>query len=84
MLSVVFRAAACHFLMILERIAPQMVSVRIVGGPNGPPSRHGHEEKAMFKFWYDAAMLSIEAQGVIGLRMMKFARAERTPTPKRA
>ena len=27
----------------------------------------------MFKFWYDAAMLSIEAQGVIGLRMMKFA-----------
>jgi hypothetical protein len=27
----------------------------------------------MFKFWYDAAMLSIEAQSVIGLRMMKLA-----------
>ena len=27
----------------------------------------------MFKFWYDAAMLSLEAQRVIGLRMMKLA-----------
>ena len=27
----------------------------------------------MFKFWYDAAMLSLEAQQVIALRMMKFA-----------
>ena len=27
----------------------------------------------MFKFWYDATMLSIEAQHVIGLRMMKLA-----------
>jgi hypothetical protein len=28
----------------------------------------------MFKFWYGAAMLSIEAQNVITLRMMKLAR----------
>jgi hypothetical protein len=27
----------------------------------------------MFKFWYGAAMLSLEAQQVIALRMMKFA-----------
>jgi hypothetical protein len=27
----------------------------------------------MFKFWFDAAMLSIEAQQVIGLRMMRLA-----------
>ena len=27
----------------------------------------------MFKFWYDATMLSFESQHVIGLRMMKFA-----------
>lgn len=27
----------------------------------------------MFKFWYDAAMLSIESQHVIGLRMMRLA-----------
>ena len=27
----------------------------------------------MFKFWYDAAMLSLEAQRVVGLRMMKIA-----------
>ena len=27
----------------------------------------------MFKFWYDATMLSFEAQRVIGLRMMKLA-----------
>ena len=27
----------------------------------------------MFKFWYGAAMLSFEAQQVIGLRMMKLA-----------
>jgi hypothetical protein len=27
----------------------------------------------MFKFWYDAAMLSLESQRVIGLRMMKLA-----------
>jgi hypothetical protein len=27
----------------------------------------------MFKFWYGAAMLSIESQRVIGLRMMKLA-----------
>ena len=27
----------------------------------------------MFKFWYGATMLSIEAQHVIGLRMMKLA-----------
>jgi len=27
----------------------------------------------MFKFWYDATMLSLEAQRVIGLRMMKLA-----------
>ena len=27
----------------------------------------------MFKFWYDATMLSIEAQRVIHLRMMKLA-----------
>jgi hypothetical protein len=28
----------------------------------------------MFRFWYDATMLSIEAQRVVGLRMMKLAR----------
>jgi hypothetical protein len=28
----------------------------------------------MFKFWYGAAMLSIEAQNVIALRMMRLAR----------
>lgn len=28
----------------------------------------------MFKFWYDAAMLSFEAQHVIALRMMKLTR----------
>jgi hypothetical protein len=27
----------------------------------------------MFKFWYDATMLSLESQRVIGLRMMKLA-----------
>ena len=27
----------------------------------------------MFKFWYGAAMLSLESQRVIGLRMMKCA-----------
>jgi len=27
----------------------------------------------MFKFWYDATMLSLEAQRVINLRMMKLA-----------
>ena len=27
----------------------------------------------MFKFWYQATMLSLEAQRVIGLRMMKLA-----------
>jgi len=27
----------------------------------------------MFKFWYDATMLSLEAQRVVGLRMMKLA-----------
>jgi len=27
----------------------------------------------MFKFWYHTAMLSLEAQRVIALRMMKFA-----------
>lgn len=27
----------------------------------------------MFRFWYDATMLSIEAQRVVGLRMMKLA-----------
>jgi hypothetical protein len=27
----------------------------------------------MFRFWYDAAMLSIEAQHVVGLRMMKLS-----------
>ena len=27
----------------------------------------------MFKFWYDATMLSFEAQRVVGLRMMKLA-----------
>ena len=27
----------------------------------------------MFKFWHDAAMLSLEAQRVIALRMMKLA-----------
>lgn len=27
----------------------------------------------MFKFWYGAAMLSLESQQVIGLRMMKLA-----------
>ena len=27
----------------------------------------------MFKFWYSAAMLSIEAQNVIALRMLKLA-----------
>ena len=27
----------------------------------------------MFKFWYGAAMLSMEAQSVVALRMMKFA-----------
>jgi hypothetical protein len=27
----------------------------------------------MFKFWYGAAMLSLEAQSVVTLRMMKFA-----------
>jgi hypothetical protein len=27
----------------------------------------------MFKFWYSATMLSIEAQNVIALRMMKLA-----------
>jgi hypothetical protein len=27
----------------------------------------------MFKFWYDATMLSFEAQQVIALRMMKLA-----------
>ena len=31
------------------------------------------KERAMFKFWYDATMLSLEAQRVIGLRMMKLA-----------
>ncbi|MEA2980959.1 MAG: hypothetical protein QOF09_2782 [Alphaproteobacteria bacterium] len=28
----------------------------------------------MFKFWYDATMLSIETQRVIGLRLMKLSR----------
>ena len=28
----------------------------------------------MFKFWYDATMLSIEAQRVIGLRLMKLSK----------
>jgi hypothetical protein len=32
----------------------------------------------MFKFWYNAAMLSLEAQRVIGLRMMKLARGGST------
>src|SRR5258705_2464043 len=51
-----------------------MVGVRIVGGPNGPPKPSwARGKQTMFKFWYDAAMLSIEAQGVIGLRMMTFA-----------
>ena len=27
----------------------------------------------MLKFWYDATMLSLEAQCVVGLRMMKLA-----------
>ena len=27
----------------------------------------------MFKFWYDATMLSFESQRVVGLRMMKLA-----------
>ena len=27
----------------------------------------------MFKFWYDATMLSLEAQRVVGLRLMKLA-----------
>jgi hypothetical protein len=27
----------------------------------------------MYKFWYDATMLSIEAQRVVALRMMKLA-----------
>ena len=27
----------------------------------------------MFKFWYDATMLSLESQHVIGLRLMKLA-----------
>lgn len=27
----------------------------------------------MFKFWYDATMLSVESQHVIGLRLMKLA-----------
>ena len=27
----------------------------------------------MFKFWYDATMLALESQRVVGLRMMKFA-----------
>jgi len=27
----------------------------------------------MFKFWYDATMLSLESQRVVGLRMMKLA-----------
>jgi hypothetical protein len=27
----------------------------------------------MFRFWYDATMLSFEAQRVVGLRMMKLA-----------
>jgi len=27
----------------------------------------------MFQFWYDATMLSLESQRVIGLRMMKLA-----------
>ena len=31
----------------------------------------------MFKFWYDAAMLSLEAQRVIALRTMKLARGGR-------
>jgi hypothetical protein len=28
----------------------------------------------MFKFWYDATMLSIEAQRVVGLRLMKLSK----------
>jgi hypothetical protein len=32
----------------------------------------------MFRFWYDAAMLSIESQHVIGLRMMRLARGGKT------
>jgi ubiquinone biosynthesis protein UbiJ len=28
----------------------------------------------MFKFWHDAAMLSLEAQHVVAMRMMKLAR----------
>jgi hypothetical protein len=31
----------------------------------------------MFKFWYDAAMLSFEAQQVIALRMMRLSRGGR-------
>ena len=31
----------------------------------------------MFKFWYGAAMLSIEAQNVVALRMMRLARGGR-------
>lgn len=31
----------------------------------------------MFKFWYDAAMLSFEAQQVIALRTMKLAKGGR-------
>jgi hypothetical protein len=31
-------------------------------------------DSAMFKFWYGAAMLSLEAQRVVALRMMKLAR----------
>ena len=33
----------------------------------------------MFKFWYGATMLSLEAQRVIALRMMKLARAAERP-----